>query len=169
MSRIASYVATIATLSVITLCTSLSLSAQPERDARFAPLRRTLVGTWRVAITPRVCQSGAAIREPFPAMATFSFGGTMTTADSALNPAQRSAGHGVWRHENSREYRAVAEAFLFNAGGTWVGIQRLTQTIELSDDGNSFRATVAATFLDAAGNVTGSGCATTVGQRLLTD
>ena len=170
MSRIASYVAAIATLTLLTVFTPLSHASEPLRQAGIAPIRRTaLVGTWRVAITPRVCQSGVAIREPFPAMATFSFGGTMTTADSSINPALRSAGHGVWHHTTGREYRALAEAFLFNPGGTWVGTQRLKQTIELSEDGNTFRATVAATFLDGAGNVTGTGCATTTGQRLLID
>ena len=158
--------------SLILAAFALSASAAPaqeraiEREGSAMERRNTITGTWRVAITLRVCASGAAIRDPFPAMATFAQGGAVTTADGSMNPALRSTGHGTWRHESGRGYRAVIEAFLFNAGGTLTGRQRFIQSIELSEDGRTFEATVAATILDPAGNVVGNGCATSTGHRL---
>lgn len=128
--------------------------------------QRGLIGTWRVQITLRVCESNAAIRPPFSAMATFAAGGTMTTADSGFNPALRSAGHGVWRHDDGHTYIAKAEAFLFNMGGTLTATQKLSQTIEVGPDGKTFHATVASTVVDLAGNVLLTGCASSVGERM---
>jgi hypothetical protein len=142
------------------------LHAAPPVDGEALDKRgRTLVGTWKVQITLTVCQTGAAIRDPFAAMATFNLGGTMTTSDGSLNPALRGAGHGVWERSGN-DYRVVAEAFLFNAGGAWTGRQRLVQTIEVDEEGETFRANVAATVLDPGGNVVFTGCATSSGQRM---
>lgn len=99
-------------------------------------------------------------------MATFVAGGTVTTADSGFNPALRSAGHGVWRHDQGQKYVALVEAFLFNPGGTLTATQKLSQTIEVAPDGKTFHASVASTVVDVAGNVLLTGCASSVGERM---
>lgn len=157
-----------AAMTVLSLCILTAggsrASERPETERRARSGR--LAGTWRVQITLRVCQTNVAIRPPFAAMATFATGGTMTTADSGFNPALRSAGHGVWQYGSGSEYSAVAEAFLYNAGGAWTGTQRLVQTIELAPDGRTFEAKVASSVRDTTGNVLMSGCATSAGERL---
>lgn len=135
-------------------------SVQLEQSSR-AP---TLVGTWRVEITLQNCQTGEQMGDPFPALATFALGGTVTTSDGGLSPAARGTGHGVWWRQGGRTFKAVTEAFLFSPTGTLTGTQHLAQEVELARDGRSFQAEVSATVTNPAGQFTG--CATTIGQRL---
>ena len=101
---------------------------------------RKLEGTWRVQVTIRDCQTGAALRT-FPAMLTFARGGTLTETTTGFGPAQRSPGHGFWRHTDGHTYSVVSEAFLFNPAGAWTGTQKLTQAIEIGDDSDEFAST----------------------------
>jgi hypothetical protein len=126
----------------------------------------TLEGTWRVQITLRHCETGAQLGTPFPALATFARGGTVTTSDGGSSPAARGTGHGVWWRLQGREFAAVTEAFLFAPSGTSSGRQRLTQQIELGRDGMTFEATIAARVTDTGGQVLFSGCASSEGRRL---
>ena len=125
---------------------------------------RTLEGTWRVEITLLNCQTGAAFGAPFPALASFAQGGTVTTADGGLSPAVRGTGLGTWWHAPGGGFSAVSEAFLFNSG-VRVGLQRINQDIDVAVDGETFAANVRSEIEDAAGNVTMTGCATSVGRR----
>jgi hypothetical protein len=134
--------------------------------AQDAAAAATLEGTWRVQITLRHCETGAPLGPPFPALATFARGGTVTTSDGGSSPAARGAGHGVWWRLQGREFAAVTEAFLFAPSGTSSGRQRLTQQIELGRDGMMFEATIAARVMDPAGQVLFSGCASSEGRRL---
>jgi hypothetical protein len=127
---------------------------------------RKLEGTWRVQITLRNCQTGDPLRPPFPAMATFAAGGTVTTSDGGLSPLARGAGHGIWVHTGGHTFEALTEAFLFTPTGALNGTQRLRQAVEIGWDPHEFNATVSSEFLDAQGTLLGTGCATSVGQRM---
>jgi hypothetical protein len=127
---------------------------------------RLLQGTWRVQITLRNCTTGEPVRPPFPALATFAAGGTVTTADGGLSPVARGTGHGIWAHNGGHNYEALTEAFLFTPAGIVSGTQRLRQTIDIGGHPDEFHATVSAHILDAGGTVVGSGCATSVGRRM---
>jgi hypothetical protein len=126
----------------------------------------TLEGTWRVEITLLDCQTGAQVGVPFPALATFARGGTLTTADGGMSPTARGAGHGVWWRLQGRTFAAVAENFLFAMNGALIGRQRISQQIELDGHGAEFHAWVSATATNNAGQVLFTGCATSVGRRL---
>ena len=122
-------------------------------------------GTWRVQVTLRNCQSGAEIRV-FPALLTFADGGTLTGTSTVISPGLRSPDHGVWGHDGGRSYHAVDEAFIFTPAGVWVSTQRLSQSIELSADGDTFTSDAHTEFFDTLGNLTSSGCATAVATRM---
>jgi len=126
----------------------------------------TLEGTWRVEITLVNCQTGEQLRDPFPALATFARGGTVTTSDGGLSPTVRGAGHGDWWRTQGRTFAAIAEAFLFTPTGALSGRQRLVQQIELDAGGMDFEATVSSTILNTFGQVVAVGCARSVGRRL---
>jgi hypothetical protein len=126
----------------------------------------TLEGTWRVEITLRHCDTGVQLGTPFPALATFARGGTVTTSDGGTSPTARGTGHGVWWRLQGREFAAVTEAFMFAPSGSLSGRQRITQQIEVGRDGMTFEATIAARVMDPAGQVLFSGCASSVGRRL---
>jgi hypothetical protein len=157
MSRI------VATTAAVAFIFVAGASAQPEDTQAQA---RTIVGAWRVQITLRDCTSGQPLRSPFPALASFARGGTVTTADGGLSPATRTTGLGVWSHSTGGTYAAVTEAFLFAPTGVNTGTQRITQQIELDPYNDTFEATVNSSVLDTQGNVVAVGCATSVGRRL---
>ena len=157
MSRI------VATIAAVAFIFAAGVSAQPEDTQAEA---RTIEGTWRAQITLRDCTSGQPLRSPFPALASFARGGTVTTADGGLSPASRTTGLGVWSHSTGGTYTAVTEAFLFAPTGVNTGTQRITQHIEFDRYEGTFEATINSTVLDTQGNVFAVGCATSVGQRL---
>ncbi|HYU99448.1 MAG TPA: hypothetical protein VE977_11505 [Pyrinomonadaceae bacterium] len=121
-----------------------------------------LEGTWRMQVTIRDCASGAALRT-FPAFPTFAQGGTLTETTTGFPPVLRTPGHGVWEHLGGQTYRAVSEAFLFNPAGAWTGRQRLTQIIEVSNDGEEMNSNATNEIFDTNGNLIVNGCATAVG------
>ena len=129
-----------------------------------------LEGTWRVEVTLRDCQSGAELRPAFPALLTFAKGGTLTETTTGIPPAQRTPGHGFWRHTGGQTYLAVSEAFLFSPANAWVGTQRITQTIEIGDDHDRFTSTASVEiFGPGGGPIPGLppvGCATAVATRM---
>lgn len=125
---------------------------------------KTLEGTWRVEITLRNCLTGDPVQNPFPALASFARGGTVTTADGGLSPAVRGTGLGSWWRVPGGLFAAVTEAFLFN-GSVRTGAQRIIQSIEVTPDGEEFNADVTSEILDPNGNVVGTGCATSIGRR----
>jgi hypothetical protein len=121
-------------------------------------------GTWRVQVTVRNCQSGDPIRT-FPAMLTFASGGTLTGTTTAFPPASRGGDFGVWQFNGSGRYSAVSEAFLFN-GGVWSQTQRITQSISLSQDANTFSSDAHTEFFDTSGALLSSVCATAEATRM---
>jgi len=124
-----------------------------------------LEGTWRVQVTIRDCQSGAALRT-FPALLTFAQGGTLTETTTGFSPALRTPGHGFWQHTGDHSYSAVSEAFLFNQIGIWTATQRLTQSIEIADNPDELTSTATNEIFDTSGNLLMAGCATAVASRL---
>jgi hypothetical protein len=156
------------TITMALLMTPLgtALAQTPSKEAMDPPGAILLEGTWKARITLRNCVTGEAMAPSFPAMVSFARGGTMTTADGGLSPAQRGPGHGSWRHTGSHTYRAVSEAFLFAPTGAMVGTQRLSQDIELGPNRDEFYSNVSAAILAPDGTQIAAGCASSEGQRL---
>jgi hypothetical protein len=150
------------TMLLVGLATSFGVAAQ---DGAPTGSGATLEGTWRVQITLRNCATWAPLGQPFPALATFDFAGTVLTSDGSMSPAARGSGHGIWRRVAGRTFAATTEAFLFT-DGVRSGTQLLEQQITLGADGRSFEARVGAMVSNNAGQVVFSGCASSVGQRM---
>jgi hypothetical protein len=129
-------------------------------------VRGKLVGTWRVQVTIRNCQTGAEVVN-FPSLVTFAQGGTVVETTTGANPALRGDGHGIWQNVDGQVYDAVFEAFLFNTAGAWTGRQKVTQTITIGADMDQLTAIAASEFFDTNGNPTAAGCSTAVGQRMV--
>ena len=157
----------IATLTIVAVAESTATARPngPSGGKQAAPDRRTLEGTWRVEITLRNCLTGEAVQTPFPALASFARGGTVTTADGGLSPAARGTGLGAWGRGRGGTFWAITEAFLFNEG-VRTGGQRITQEIEVAADGEEFNANVVSEIQGVNGNVFATGCATSIGRRL---
>lgn len=156
----------IATLTIVVLAQGIAAAHGNDRSdgEQSAPDRRTLEGTWRVEVTLRNCLTGEPVQPPFPALASFARGGTVTTADGGLSPAVRGTGLGAWWRVPDGAFAAVTEAFLFN-GGVRTGTQRITQEIDVTPDGEEFNANVTSEIQNITGNVIATGCATSIGRR----
>jgi len=120
---------------------------------------------WRVQLTVRDCQTGDALRM-FPAIFTFSKGGTVTYSTAGQLPSLSTPGLGAWHHVDGHNYSAVTEVFIFSPAGAWIQTHRLTRVIEVSGDGNEFTDTVALEILGTNGNLIATGCATTAASRM---
>jgi hypothetical protein len=146
---------------------SLLTTAMPVVSAQSAVNERTIQGTWRTVVTPHNCQTGTQ----FPSLAglfTFHQGGTMAEygIGAGSSPALRSPGHGVWARLAG--WQVYSFGFTYNrydAGGNFLGTQKITGEVELGADGDTFATRSAVEILNAADVVVGSGCATAVGTR----
>lgn len=125
-----------------------------------------LVGTWRVEVTLRDCNTGAALGSPFRSLLSFARGGTMTETTARFTPALRGPGHGIWQQVQGSTFSSTLDAFLYNPTGVWTGTQRLTQTIEIGDDPDAWMATAHNEIFDTTDNLLVSGCSTAVGRRM---
>jgi len=123
-----------------------------------------LEGTWRVQLTVRDCQTGAAQRT-FPALFAFAKGGILTYTTAGQPPAVATPGYGIWGHTGGHSYSAVTEAFIFNPAGSWIQTHRLTRAIELIKGADEFTDTTQLEIFDTSGNLIVTGCATSVGRR----
>ena len=123
-----------------------------------------LEGMWRLQITVRDCQTGAAQRT-FPALFAFAKGGILTFTTAGQPPAVATPGYGIWGHTVGHSYSAVTEVFIFNPAGAWIQTHRLTRVIELDKDADEFTDTVKLEIFDTSGNLIVTGCATSVARR----
>jgi hypothetical protein len=156
----------LALLSILALATSAVAQAGDHDSAR-----NSIVGTWRVQVTTYNCATGVQ-NPPFASFLTFGSHGTLveTTASLGFAPGQRSPGHGIWTRTGGDDYQAISEAFILfttpanpPAPGLQRGTQRITQAIDVDGDQLTSAATIE--FLDTAGNVLVTGCASAIGQR----
>ena len=123
-----------------------------------------LEGTWRVQLTVRDCQSGAAQRT-FPALFAFARGGILTYTTAGQSPALATPGYGIWGHTGGHSYSAVTEAFIFNPAGSWIQTHRLTRAIELNKAADGFTDTTQLEIFDTSGSLIVMACATSVAVR----
>jgi hypothetical protein len=127
----------------------------------FAQDAQTLEGTWRVTVTIRNCQTGAPTRTVL-ALNTFIAGGSMFETANGL---MRSPSHGRWRKIAGHDYAATFLFFTFNPDASWLGSNKITRTITLSEDHQTFTAIASVGVFDASGKLIATGCATEAAQR----
>ena len=159
-----------ALISAVTITASIA-SAQDTQDqqssATSAVHERTIQGAWRTVVTPRNCQTGAALLT-LPGLFTFNQGGTMTEygIGPGSSPALRSPGHGVWQREHGwQDYSFAFTYYRYNASGAFLGSQKVRATLELGPSGDEFSSRSAIEILDVNGAVIATACATAVGTR----
>ena len=160
--------ATCGRTAVLLVAGMLFLGSGPRARAQSGgdTSQRGLEGGWRLQVTVRDCNTGQPLRPTFPAVFTFAKGGTATVITAGQLPSLATPGLGVWRHTQDHDYSAVTDAFVFSTAGVWIQTHRLTRTIQVSIDGESFIDQVALQVLDTAGNPIATGCAASVANRL---
>jgi hypothetical protein len=132
---------------------------------------RSLVGSWRVSLTPRNCITGDALPAPgapYQGFYTFHEGGTMSEWMTSLFvlPTARSPGHGAWTKTHG--WQGYSYAIIFNRYdtlGNLEGTQRGRATLVLGESGNDYTATSRVQVFDLNGIPVDSGCSTLEATR----
>ena len=103
---------------------AVGFSASTMAFASLQAAERTIVGAWTTSVTLLNCQSGEPVGvPPFPGLATFNDGGTMSEygISPGLTPALRSPGHGIWQREHGwRDYSFKFTFYRYNASGAFI-------------------------------------------------
>jgi hypothetical protein len=165
-TRVISF-AVISALAMTASIASAQDTQHQQSSATAAAHERTIQGVWRTVVTPRNCQTGAAILT-LSGLFTFNQGGTMAEygIGPGSSPALRSPGHGVWEREHGwQDYSFAFTYYRYDAGGVFLGSQKVRATLELGAGGDEFASRSAIQILDVGGAVIGTGCATAVGTR----
>ena len=144
---------------ILPMFAQMLVSAQEPRDEY-----RKLEGSWNTAVTRLNCATGAVLGT-FPAMFTFSQGGTFWEAGTNTPPTLRGPSHGVWNFESRGMYTAAFQFFRFNADGTLAGRAIVRQQIQLSDDWTTYTSTARTQLLDVNGNVIATNCSSGFSTR----
>lgn len=135
-----------------------------------------LVGQWRSRISFRDGEFAAVGDLEF--MYVFNLGGTLTESSNYDGAPPVPPAYGIWRQVGPGRFEARYEFYPtrapaalddLTAGGGWLAAGRgiFSETITVSDDGESFASTIRYEALDRAGDpVAGGGSGTGQGVRL---
>ena len=136
-----------------------------ESEAR--NYKRSIVGVWLTQVTRRNCDTGDPIGATSQIQLTFAKGDTLleTIGPSVL----RTQGNGVWKRGRPNKYYYALRFMRYDAAGAFVGSGIVRAALTLDATGDHYTATATNDILDVNGNVTGSGCATSVSTRFSMD
>ncbi|MFO1505476.1 MAG: hypothetical protein U1F23_00115 [Lysobacterales bacterium] len=139
--------------------------APPVTDGFGAALK--FEGTWDEQITFRNCDDGSPLSSAHGQNRVIRGGAFVAT--TMAPPTVQGPGLGNWWYDPpGLHYVSAFRHFMYNPGtGAPTGWQIVERDTYLSNDGNSSTGDVTFGMYDLAGNQTSSGCATTVGTRIL--
>jgi hypothetical protein len=131
----------------------------------------TLVGTWQFEMTVRLdaadCTNSEPIAfgpNPFPALASFHEGGTMSEYASRTPPSVRTTGFGSWKQTGRYRYKSRHTFMEFDPNGLLWRTMVIESNIRLANDGDKYNAVGRLALTDVSGNVVNL-CATIEGVR----
>jgi len=112
---------------------ALGLAALP---AILSAQDNNMTGVWDVSVTVKNCQTGALIRT-VRSLQMFLRDGSFT---ETANTASRGISVGTWTHAEGQTYQASYSFFRYNADGTFAGVAKSADTINLSNNAAAFSA-----------------------------
>jgi hypothetical protein len=150
-------------VAALAACVIGGMTASAGTSAAWRSQANTLAGTWESTIN---------LPAPAPPVQSLQVynrnGGWVETSNQ--DPRSRSAMYGSWERIHERLYAATGVHFLFNPEtGAYIGTRRINRTVELSDDGQTFKLVAKVTTFDTNGNVLGTFTVRGTGQRLQTE
>jgi hypothetical protein len=119
------------------------------------PPKTALVGAWLETVTFPP-ESG---RPPLKALSTFHEDGTVTISDQGSvttagpMPGVFTAGHGIWRHLETRDFAYTQFELISDLSGNLVGHLKVRGILTISKSGNEFTGRSFAEIFDTDGNV----------------
>lgn len=120
----------------------------------------SLVGTWQFEMTVRVdapdCENSPPIPfgpNPFPALASFHEGGTMSEYASRTPPTIRTTGFGSWKKTGPQRFKSRHTFMEFDPNGLLWRTMVIDSRIRLAQKGNKYTAIGRLELTDVSGNV----------------
>lgn len=128
--------------------------------------RDQIEGAFNSIVTIKNCQNGAVLGST-KALLLFHRGGTVTI-DNTQGRLQRGLILGTWARERGTRYRYVSAVSHFNyfEDGTVSGTNKVTRTIVLGSDGDSFTAQLRVRVFGVDGTQLAELCPTETGERV---
>lgn len=111
-----------------------------------------LVGSWELNVD----------RSPLPpikSMFTYISDGTLVETGSL---ATRGPSHGAWEQLKNRQYAVTHIFFRFDPTGTYLGTQKINETLDLAKDGESYTSVAISYLYDTSGNLVVGGLRATI-------
>ena len=132
----------------------------------------TLTGTWNVTVNrpaPHGRVGGRLAHQvtlpPLKSVQVFTSSGAMI--EMANEPqARRTAQYGAWERIDGRLYAASGTFYRFDSLGKFVGTTKVSRTIELGADGNTFQHIARVSVYDASDHLVKSVVAKASGVRM---
>jgi hypothetical protein len=150
----------LAVIAILSLTIFTQVRAASEKGNE-----NSLIGTWNLTVTMRVCESGTVIGT-FLAMNTYNQGGTTNQTAVPNSPFRDLPGHGAWSHSTGRNFSGAFQFFSLDPNnGSYVGKVVVRSDISLGIGGNEYSSTDTAEVFDPAGNVIFRACSTSSATR----
>ena len=131
---------------------------------------QSLVGSWRLQVTPVYCPgvTTGTLAAPFQGLVSFTNDGTLTNTFTNALFGYDTPGHGVWWKTGDRTFKDIVEILIVDPPTTspYVpGTQKYFGTITL-DDENKLSAQVVSIYFDSSNTIYLTKCTEVVGTRL---
>jgi len=147
-------------MALIVLTATVAVGASSQAGASNRYTGNTLVGAWTVNVVP------PAPRTPVTSLQIYTRDGSVIESGSD-GSASRSPAYGTWERIEGGLYANTTVFFRFNpTTGAFIGSLKVSRTISVAPDGQSFAGVARVTVLDPDGNVLGSFPVTATGQRM---
>jgi hypothetical protein len=141
--------ATIAVIGVAALIAGGAISASGGHDSS----ANQIVGSWQLTVN-----RGPQL-PPVKGLTTYTRGHSLI---GTANLLVRGPAHGTWEHVSGRLYADTHIFFRFDPSGTFLGTQKIKETVRLAPDGDSYTAVAIADQFDPNGNLIASGLRATI-------
>jgi hypothetical protein len=139
----------VAAIAIAALVTAGAISASAGGDSK----ANQLVGSWELTVN-----RGPQL-PPVKGMTTYTRGHSLI---GTANVTVRGPAHGTWEHVSGRLYADTHIFFRFDPSGTFLGTQKIRETVRLAPDGDSYTAVAIADQFDPNGTLIASGLRATI-------
>jgi hypothetical protein len=157
-------------LSLLLLLSGTCALAQESTATADWQKPQSLVGTWRVQLTPVYCPgvTTGTLAKQFQGLVSFSSDRTLTNTFTNTLFGYDTPGHGYWWQTDYRTYKDVFEILIVDPPATspYVpGTLKSFGAITL-DDENKFTASIVAEYFNSSGTIYSTKCIDVVATRL---
>jgi hypothetical protein len=157
-------------LSLLLLVSGTCALAQESGASADWQKPQSLVGTWRLQVTPVYCPgvTTGTLAAPFQGLASFTGEGTLTNTFNNTLFGYDTPGHGYWWKTGADTYRDVFELLIVDPPTTspYVpGTQKGFAAITLADE-NDFKAQLMSIYFNSSSTVYLTKCSNVAGTRM---